>query len=127
MVRPVKWLDDSDFYGDDRERYVDAPALDDAESRHRVLAWPMAPGDAVLFHFRTLHGAAGNEVPARRRAFSARWVGDDVRYVQRPGRTSPPFPGHGMAEGERLREDWFPVLWPRPGQWELENNLSGTQ
>ncbi|HHB80793.1 MAG TPA: phytanoyl-CoA dioxygenase, partial [Aliiroseovarius sp.] len=27
------------------------------------------------------------------------------------GRTSPPFPGHGMKPGERLREDWFPVIW----------------
>ena len=29
----------------------------------------------------------------RRRAFSARFLGDDVRYLERPGRTSPPFPG----------------------------------
>ena len=37
-------------------------------------------------------------------------VGDDARYVARPGRTSPPFPGHDMTEGQRLREDWFPVF-----------------
>jgi hypothetical protein len=30
------------------------------------------------------------------------------------GPTSPPFPGHGMTPGERLREDWFPVLPRRP-------------
>ena len=33
------------------------------------------------------------------------------RYVARPGRTSPPFPGHDMQPGQRLREDWFPVIW----------------
>lgn len=33
------------------------------------------------------------------------------RYGERPGPTSPPYPGHGMRVGERLREDWFPVVW----------------
>lgn len=113
-VRPVKWLDDSDFYSADRDHYMDMPAVDETPGAHTVLAWGMEPGDAVLFHFRTVHGAAGNnDVAARRRAFSVRWVGDDARYTERSGRTSPPFPGHGMRNGQRLREDWFPVLWPR--------------
>ena len=68
-------------------------------------------GDAVVFDFRTVHGAAGNTGTGRRRAFSARFLGDDVRYIARPGRTSPPFPGIGLADGERMREDWFPVVW----------------
>lgn len=127
MVRPVKWLDDSDFYGEEPDRYMDLPPMDSAGDRYSILSWAMEPGDAVLFHFRTLHGAAGNEVPGRRRAFSARWVGDDARYTERPGRTSPPFPGHGMTAGQRLREDWFPVLWPRPTGLELENAASSTQ
>ncbi|MCW1954738.1 MAG: phytanoyl-CoA dioxygenase, partial [Roseobacter sp.] len=33
--------------------------------------------------------------------------------VERPGPTSPPFPDHGMSQGERLREDWFPVIYRR--------------
>jgi hypothetical protein len=37
-------------------------------------------------------------------------VGDDARYIERPGPTSPPFPKHKMEQGERLREDWFPQL-----------------
>ena len=73
----------------------------------------MAPGDAVAFNYHTLHGARGNTANARRRAFSLRLVGDDARYVERPGPTSPPFPGHKMRPGERLREDWFPVIWRR--------------
>jgi ectoine hydroxylase-related dioxygenase (phytanoyl-CoA dioxygenase family) len=78
-----------------------------------VLEWPMAPGDAVAFDFRVLHGARGNDSAIRRRAFSVRLVGDDARYVTRPGRTSPPFPGHGMRAGDRLRADWFPILLDR--------------
>jgi len=65
----------------------------------------------VLFDFRTAHGARGNTAQTRRRALSLRWVGDDARYISRPGRTSPPFPGHGMTDGEKLREDWFPMIW----------------
>ncbi|MGB0844081.1 MAG: phytanoyl-CoA dioxygenase, partial [Alphaproteobacteria bacterium] len=29
----------------------------------------------------------------------------------RPGKTSPPFPGHDMTAGDRLREDWFPTIY----------------
>ena len=45
--------------------------------------------------------------------FHCGWLGDDARYVERPGRTSPPFPGHDMTPGQRLREDWFPILLQR--------------
>ncbi|MED5220857.1 MAG: hypothetical protein VYD11_04410, partial [Actinomycetota bacterium] len=58
--------------------------------------------------FNVVHGARGTA--GLRRAFSLRVVGDDARYVQRSGRTSPPFDGHGMVDGQRLREDWFPML-----------------
>ena len=84
----------------------------DAEAM-KILEWAMEPGDAVAFSFGTLHGARGNESNSRRRAFSLRLVGDDARYVARPGSTSPPFPGHGMQPGQQLREDWFPVLFER--------------
>jgi ectoine hydroxylase-related dioxygenase (phytanoyl-CoA dioxygenase family) len=60
-----------------------------------------------------LHGARGNEAGDRRRAFSLRLLGDDARYVERPGPTSPPFPGHDMVAGQKLRTDWFPVLFER--------------
>jgi ectoine hydroxylase-related dioxygenase (phytanoyl-CoA dioxygenase family) len=109
-VRPVRWLDSSDFYGRD-EGFI-APPDPDRDSTLRVLEWQMEPGDAVIFDFRTVHGARGNDAATRRRVLSLRWVGDDVRYVERPGRTSPPFTGHGMVAGQRLREDWFPVVWP---------------
>lgn len=108
MVRPVSWADDSDFYGDGEWTPVPDPDADPGETR--VLEWPMEPGDAVLFDFHTVHGARGNPGTGRRRALSLRFVGDDARVVERPGRTSPPFPGHGMAPGERLRDDWFPVI-----------------
>lgn len=109
-VLPKRWLADTDFYPDPMA-YMPVPDPD-AEAME-VREWAMEPGDAVAFDFRTLHGARGNIATTRRRAFSLRLVGDDARYVERPGPTSPPFPGHGMQAGDRLREDWFPVIWQR--------------
>ena len=106
MVRPTRWLKEDDFYDGGDWRDVPDP---DAEGM-RVLEWEMAPGDALAFDFRTLHGARGNDGAGRRRAFSVRIVGAEATYAERPGPTSPPFPGHGMRAGERLREDWFPLL-----------------
>ena len=78
-----------------------------------IREWEMEPGDAVAFNYKILHGARANTSTSRRRAFSLRLVGDDARYVERPGRTSPPYPGHNMTPGQRLREDWFPILLQR--------------
>lgn len=110
LVRPVSWADDSDFY-DGTHEWTPVPDPDADPTDATILEWAMEPGDAVLFDFRTVHGARGNVSTARRRALSLRWVGDDARYVPRPGRTSPPFPGHEMQEGQRLRQDWFPIIW----------------
>lgn len=112
-VLPVKWLDDAEFYGTQNDQYMSLPDLEDATTRETILEWEMQPGDAVLFDFRTVHGARGNLQSRRRRAFSMRWVGDDGHFTERQGRTSPPYPGHDMVDGQKLREDWFPVLWPR--------------
>lgn len=109
-VLPTRWLSETEFFPDEGQ-YMPVPDPD-AEGM-RILEFDMEPGDAVAFHFGVLHGARGNQSTSRRRAFSLRLVGDDARYVQRPGPTSPPFPGHDMQPGQRLREDWFPVIWTR--------------
>jgi ectoine hydroxylase-related dioxygenase (phytanoyl-CoA dioxygenase family) len=112
-VLPKRWLADTSFYPNPDD-YMPVPDPD-AEGME-IREWPMEPGDAVAFHFGTLHGARGNDATTRRRAFSLRLIGDDARYVERPGPTSPPYPGHGMAPGQKLREDWFPVIFDRARQ-----------
>lgn len=109
-VLPTRWVSEDGFFPDEGQ-YIPVPDPD-AEGM-KVVEFEMEPGDAVAFNYRTLHGARGNQSDSRRRAFSLRLVGDDARYVERPGRTSPPFPGHDMTPGQRLREDWFPILLQR--------------
>jgi ectoine hydroxylase-related dioxygenase (phytanoyl-CoA dioxygenase family) len=109
-VLPTRWLAETSFYPNEDD-YMPVPDPD-AEGME-IREFEMEPGDAVAFNFMVLHGARGNSSDARRRAFSLRLVGDDARYTERPGRTSPPFPGHDMTEGQRLRDDWFPVLLDR--------------
>ena len=109
-VLPTRWAAATPFF-EGIEDYMPVP--DPEAEGMTIVEYAMEPGDAVAFDFRTLHGARGNTSPNRRRAFSLRLVGDDARYVERPGRTSPPYPGHGMEPGQRLREDWFPVLLNR--------------
>ena len=112
LVLPVRWLDDSNFYGNGTE-YRPVPNPEAEPDAYPVLEWEMQPGDVVMFHYRTAHGARANLSKDRRRALSLRWIGDDGRYATRPGPTSPPFPDHGMTPGQRLREDWFPIIWPK--------------
>ncbi len=109
-VLPTRWVSEEGYFADEGQ-YMPVPDPD--ADGMRVVEFEMEPGDAVAFHYRILHGARGNTSDSRRRAFSLRLVGDDARYVERPGRTSPPFPGHDMKPAQRLREDWFPVLFQR--------------
>lgn len=112
-VLPTRWLKGEDFYPE-VDDYLPVPDPDRDPETYRVLEWDLEPGDAVAFHYRTLHGARGNTTDNRRRAFSLRFVGEDARFAERPGPTSPPFHGHGMIAGQKLREDWFPTIHHAP-------------
>lgn len=102
-----KRFDGTDLYeGDDRE---DMPDIDAERDMHRILGWEMQPGDAVAFHYRTMHGAPANTSPQRRRrVFSARWVGDDAVFRDRGGRGSPPMRHLRLADGAPLEGPDFP-------------------
>lgn len=124
MVRPLSWADSSDFYDssnsfknksfDNDEEYENVPSTDliFEKRNNKILSWALQPGDVLMFHFKTAHAANGNMHSKRRRALSLRFVGDDVVYQTRPGKTSPPFPGHNMIDGQKLRKDWFPIIYP---------------
>lgn len=84
----------------------------------RILAWELAPGDAVCFNMLTLHGAGPVTGQHRRRVLSLRFLGDDMVHAPRTWTTSPPFPGLDaeLAAGVPMEHPLFPVLWPRPAE-----------
>jgi ectoine hydroxylase-related dioxygenase (phytanoyl-CoA dioxygenase family) len=110
LFYPRRFRDDTD-YDYDGGGFETIPDIDAARDDYDIRSWALEPGDAILFHFRTVHGAPANPGAGRRRGFAPRWLGADARFVERPGRTSPPYPGIGQKTGEPLREDWFPVIW----------------
>lgn len=111
LYRPRNFRAGAEYATDDTslQSLVDFSPDDDA-----LVVSALEPGDAIVFDFRTVHGADAAPIKGRRRAFSTRWLGDDGHYVVRRGETSPPISDHGMHAGDRLRPDWFPVLWPNP-------------
>lgn len=108
---PKVFLDGGDFNVGE-EGYSDTvPDIDANPNDYDIVARALKAGDTILFNFKTLHGTTDGVIRRRRSAFSTRWLGDDMRFLERSGESSPPFPEPGMITGDRMREDWFPVLW----------------
>ncbi len=88
------------------------PDIDAHRENYRIVSWALEPGDCIVFHMRTLHGAPSTiGSTSRRRGFSTRWIGDDARFASRPWPTSPPFPEVDLLDGEKMIHPSFPVLW----------------
>ena len=89
------------------------PDIANSSQEYDLVSWSLKAGDTILFNYKTLHGTTEGEMLNRRSAFSTRWMGDDMRYLERPGETSPPYVNTNMETGDRMREDWFPIIWRR--------------
>lgn len=94
------------------------PDIENHREDFPILGWELAPGDMVCFNMLTLHASSGVGGNNRRRAFSVRVIGDDVRHAPRPWATSPEFPGlrEVLAADVPMEHELFPPLWQRPLQ-----------
>ena len=110
LVQPTKWSNDKSWYKNETD-FMDMPDIESIENE--IMVPDLKLGDAILFNFKTVHGTSSNNTKNQRRAFSMRFIGDDVRYIDREGETSPPFVGINLKVGDTLRTDWFPVVWSR--------------
>ena len=115
-----KWFLPRKFSGVDynhTEEWLEPiPDIENQREDYDIRSWDLEPGDAIAFHFLTVHGAPPNKSKKlRRRGFAARWLGDDTTYAQRSGDMSPPFPGleKRLNVGDPLDADEFPQVWPR--------------
>lgn len=88
------------------------PDIEAMRSDYDILGWALEPGDAVCFHMLTLHASSGIQGTSRRRAFSVRFLGDDITHAPRRWATSPDFPGlaDDIPEGAPMDHPLFPLL-----------------
>ena len=86
--------------------------IDTERARWPILGWALEPGDVVAFHMLALHASAGVDGDVRRRVFSARYLGDDIRHAPRRWKTSPEFPGLAdkLPAGASMANARFPLL-----------------
>ena len=72
----------------------------------------MQPGDVVFFHIIEPHHDYGVYGTNRRRAFSVRFLGDDILHAPRRWATSPAFPvlDQELPAGAPMDHPRFPVL-----------------
>ena len=107
---PRRFADQS-AYVESAKDFLPLPLARELDEQ-KFIETPVALGDVVAFHYRTLHcapGTLGTGVKLRR-AVSFRYVGDDARFATRPWRTSPPLDGNGLKPGDRLDDPRFPVV-----------------
>lgn len=99
------WHQDQPYYNIDGAQTVSMWIPVDPVPRAATL-------DFVCFHMLALHAAAGIDGTNRRRVFSVRFLGDDVRHAPRAWVTSPAFPGLAdeLPAGAEMDHPLFPKL-----------------
>lgn len=127
-----KWFLPRKFSGIDYDhsdpRLQTMPDIDAARDDYDIRSWSLQPGDAIAFHFMTVHGAPANlSANHRRRGFALRLLGDDAVYARRSGEVSPPFPGleQRLQPGQPMLADEFPLVYPPAAQAASGNQAPG--
>ena len=105
---PTKFIGES--YEKKDGEYEKIPDIENNRENYKIASWSLNPGDLIAFNFSTVHGAPGNNSSNRRRAFSARFTGDDATFAKRKGETSPPFPEVKLNHGDPMDSTTFPKI-----------------
>jgi len=105
MDHQAKWFPEGSL--------AELPDIEGTRAQQPILGWALEPGDVVCFHMLALHAAAGVDGDRRRRVFSLRFLGDDMRHAPRRWTTSPDFPGLAdeLPAGAPMNHALFPVAW----------------
>lgn len=98
---------------------IDHSALDTlppiSADTHDLVYIEAEPGDVIVHHWSTVHGAAGNVSANRiRRAASIRYAWGDSTFYRRPSSPEPFRDTVELRDGEPLEAAGrFPVVWPQ--------------
>jgi ectoine hydroxylase-related dioxygenase (phytanoyl-CoA dioxygenase family) len=106
------------FSGDEHDHYNKTdlpfmPNIDETVSDDQIICYDLMPGDCLIHHANTIHGAKGNKsATTRRRGYATRWTGDDVVWDPRAA-TADVLYDPPIVAGGPLDCDLFPVVWEK--------------
>ena len=111
-----------DLYDDTLGLYNDPayPRLPDIEANRddfNIVAFPVEPGDVVIFHPSVLHGGGPTREHDVRQTLSLRFFGDDAVVAARPGADIPNKSTHPLSQvgrrsdGSPFRHEGFPKIY----------------
>ena len=98
----------------------DYPRLPDIEANRddfNIVAFPVEPGDVVIFHPSVLHGGGPTREHDVRQTLSLRFFGDDAVVAARPGADIPNKSTHPLSQvgrrsdGSPFRHEGFPKIY----------------
>lgn len=92
---------------------LEPPPLINANRQvYKIIGWDLEPGDAILFHAKTLHSAPANiSADMPRRAIATRWCGDDMVFNSNGKEMTIPWK-HGLQNGDAIGGSVFPQVLP---------------
>jgi ectoine hydroxylase-related dioxygenase (phytanoyl-CoA dioxygenase family) len=88
------------------------PDIESNEANYDLISFDVRPGDMVVHHHLTIHGAPGNSHNSMRRAAGVRYCGDDVRFRHQPAAPVLAHHRHSLKDGDPLDCAQFPIVWP---------------
>jgi ectoine hydroxylase-related dioxygenase (phytanoyl-CoA dioxygenase family) len=111
LYRPNAFVSQAPLPGAQGEMIPDIEGhMDDYD----VVHFDVEPGDIIVHHYRTIHGAGGNASRYQvRRAASIRYCGDDIRFQTRPGAPRQLHHTTRLTDGDPLGPPDFPIVWRR--------------
>lgn len=110
--KPNVFVASTPFPGADGDDLPDQEALD---RDPRLVQFECEPGDIVIHHHKTVHGANGNHHSYQvRRAASLRYCGNEMRYFHRSYAPPQAHHVHELKDGDPIDAACFPLVWTRP-------------
>lgn len=90
----------------------DLPDIEGNPDAFDLVQFNVEPGDVLVHHYKTIHGATGNLSKYQvRRALSIRYCGDDIHVTRRPWAPRQLHLTKELVEGASLNDQDFPVVW----------------
>lgn len=95
----------------------DLPDIEGHPDEFDLVSFDVEPGDVLVHHYHTVHGAGGNRSRYQvRRAATLRYTGDDIRTLARSWAPKRLHFAQQLPDGSALSGDDYPVVWRRQSE-----------